>query len=120
MKRLLFVSLIAVALIAASIAAAATVLKNPASPTKLAYAKKALSAPAGKITLVMSNPSALPHDIGVRNGTTAKSKVLKKGKIASKGGVSKVTVTLKKGRYRFFCSVPGHEAGGMWGILTVK
>ena len=120
MKRLLLVSLIAIALVAASIAAAATVITNAASPTKLAYAKKALVAKAGSVTLVMPNPSALPHDIGLRNGTSATSKLLKKGKIVTKGGVSKVTVTLKKGKYRFFCSVPGHEAGGMWGILTVK
>ncbi len=31
-----------------------------------------------------------------------------------------VTVTLKKGKFRYVCTVPGHEAGGMWGILTVK
>ena len=37
-----------------------------------------------------------------------------------KGGVSKMTVKVAKGKYRFVCTVLGHEAGGMWGILTVK
>jgi uncharacterized cupredoxin-like copper-binding protein len=27
---------------------------------------------------------------------------------------------VKPGTYTFFCSVPGHEAGGMKGTLTVK
>ena len=37
-----------------------------------------------------------------------------------KGGTSKVSVNLKPGTYTFYCSVPGHEAGGMKGTLTVK
>jgi uncharacterized cupredoxin-like copper-binding protein len=29
-------------------------------------------------------------------------------------------VTLKPGSYEFYCQVPGHEAAGMKGTLTVK
>jgi mono/diheme cytochrome c family protein len=36
------------------------------------------------------------------------------------GGTSKVSANLKPGTYEFYCSVPGHEAGGMKGTLTVK
>ncbi len=98
----------------------ATTLTISADRTnKLRFTKKALSAPAGKIMIVMTNPSILPHNIAIRNGTTASSKVIAKSKVVGKGGISKVTVTLKKGKYRFVCTVPGHEAGGMWGILTV-
>ncbi len=43
-----------------------------------------------------------------------------KGKVVGKNGVSMVTKKLAKGKYRFFCTVLGHEKGGMWGILTVK
>jgi uncharacterized cupredoxin-like copper-binding protein len=87
---------------------------------KLAFTKKKLSAPAGKIKLVMKNPSGLRHNIAVRNGISMKSKLIKKGKVVGKGGVSTVVVTLTKGKYRYVCTVPGHEAAGMWGILTVK
>jgi len=31
-----------------------------------------------------------------------------------------VTATLKKGRYEFYCSVPGHEQAGMKGTLTIS
>jgi uncharacterized cupredoxin-like copper-binding protein len=62
----------------------------------------------------------LKHNIALRKGTTAKGKLLAKGKVVGTFGVSKITKTLAKGKYRFVCTVPGHEAGGMWGILTVK
>lgn len=122
MKRTLAAALAAaVALAVAAVALAATTLTIPADKSnKLAFAKKSLTAPAGKITLVMPNPSILPHNIAVRAGTSAKSKLIAKGKVVGKGGVSRVTVVLKRGKYRFLCTVPGHEAGGMWGILTVK
>ena len=97
-----------------------TTLRISADKTnKLRLSTKRLSARAGTITILMKNPSILSHDIAIRNGVTAKSKIIRRGAVVKKGGVSKVTVTLKKGRYRFVCTVPGHEAAGMWGILTV-
>jgi uncharacterized cupredoxin-like copper-binding protein len=38
---------------------------------------------------------------------------------AGKGGTLKVTFT-KRGKYPFLCTVPGHAASGMKGVLTVK
>jgi uncharacterized cupredoxin-like copper-binding protein len=34
--------------------------------------------------------------------------------------VSRITIRLAKGKYRYLCTVPAHEKNGMWGILTVK
>ncbi len=122
MRRTLTVALIvAASLSAVAVAPGATTLKIQADKTnKLAFNTKALTAKAGKITIIMTNPSILPHNVAVRAGTSAKSKLIAKGKVVGKGGTSRVTVTLKAGKYRFVCTVPGHEAGGMWGILTVK
>jgi uncharacterized cupredoxin-like copper-binding protein len=57
----------------------------------------------------------LGHDIAIRgNG------VDEQGDIVSDGGVSMITLPdLKAGTYTFYCSVPGHEAAGMKGTLTV-
>jgi len=99
---------------------AGKVLRISTAGNKLAFSKKALSAPAGKITIVMKNGSGLPHNIAIRNGATAKSKLIAKGKVVKKGKSSTVNVTLKRGKYRYVCTVRGHEAAGMWGILTVK
>ena len=96
----------------ASARPAAATLSVSASKTKLAFSKKSLSARHGRITLRMSNPSSNRHSIAIKGKA--------KGKVVGKGGVSTVTATLKKGRYTFYCTVPGHEAGGMKGTLTVS
>jgi uncharacterized cupredoxin-like copper-binding protein len=112
---------VATALAVAATAFGATILTNPTHKFNLAYAKKSLAATAGSVTLRSKNTSAvLKHNIAIRKGTTAKGKLLVKGKVVGKNGVSTVTAKLAKGKYRFVCTVPGHEAGGMWGILNVK
>ncbi len=106
----------AVVLVAAGVAAAGgTTLRVSASPTALAFSKKQLTAKPGTVTIVMANPSPLPHNVAVKGAG-----VRVKGKVVLKGGVSRVTVRLKRGRYVFYCSVPGHEAAGMRGTLIVK
>jgi plastocyanin len=122
MKRLLAAAIIsAVMLTAVAVALGATTLKVKTAKVAWTYNVKALAAKPGKVTISMTNSSALfRHDVALRAGTTAKSKLITKGKVVGKNGVSKITVPVKKGKYRFFCTVKGHEAGGMWGILTVK
>lgn len=36
------------------------------------------------------------------------------------GATEEVTINAPAGEYYYFCNVPGHEAAGMWGTLTVK
>ena len=74
-----------------------------------------LSAEAGTVTITMANPSALPHNVAIKgNGVDVK------GEIVNSGGTSTVSADLAPGTYTFYCSVPGHEQGGMTGTLTVK
>lgn len=62
----------------------------------------------------MANPSQLEHNIAIKgNGVNVK------GPVVGNGGTSNVNVQLKPGDYEFYCSVPGHEAGGMKGTLHV-
>jgi plastocyanin len=79
------------------------------------FTKKRLVAKhAGKITIVMKNPSSAGqiHGIAIAGH--------KKGAQVDPGKTSRVTATLKKGRYTFYCPVPGHRALGMKGTLVVK
>ena len=81
----------------------------------LAFVASKAIAQAGKVSFVMPNKSPVRHDIAVKGpGGSGK------GPIVGTGGSSKFTASLKPGTYTFYCSVPGHEAGGMKGTLTVK
>jgi plastocyanin len=92
-----------------------TRLENPADAGgDLAFEKDELTAPAGLVTLVMENPAAVEHNIAVKgNG------IDEKGPVVGEGGTSEISITLEPGEYTFYCSVPGHEAAGMEGTLTV-
>ena len=82
---------------------------------KLRFNVKRLTVAHGKVKLIMSNPSSLPHAIAVEGHG-----IDKRGRTVRKGGTSTVTVRLKKGkRYAFYCPVDGHEAAGMKGTIRV-
>ncbi len=117
-RRLLIVAVLAVvgALAVAGVVSAKSTVKLSASKTKLAFNVKTIRASKGSVTLVMSNPSSLPHAIAIKGGGKNV-----KGKTVNKGGTSRVTVTLtKKGTYTFYCPVDGHAAAGMKGKLIVS
>ena len=81
----------------------------------LKFNKSSLSAKAGKVTIVMANPSDLPHAIEVEgNGVEIK------GQTVNKGGTSKASGDLKAGTYEFYCPVDSHKQAGMKGTLTVS
>ena len=93
-----------------------TTLELVAGPgSELKFDKTSLEASAGEVTITMTNDGDLPHNVAIKgNG------VDEKGEIVQNGGTSTVTATLEAGEYTFYCSVPGHEAGGMTGTLTVS
>jgi plastocyanin len=94
-----------------------TLAANPGG--QLAYDKKSLSAKAGKVTIAFTNMAPEPHNVTIQKGTGATGAVV--GSTPTfQGGSKSLTVSLKPGTYTFFCSVPGHRAGGMVGTLTVS
>jgi uncharacterized cupredoxin-like copper-binding protein len=98
------------------VAAKSGKLELPADPNgQLAYITKVATAPAGPLEIDSKNDASIPHDIAIEGAG-----VNQKGKEVQGGGVSMVKVTLKPGKYQFYCSVPGHREGGMEGTLTVK
>ncbi|HEU4921012.1 MAG TPA: multicopper oxidase domain-containing protein [Candidatus Limnocylindrales bacterium] len=65
----------------------------------------------GTYEVAFKNVGVAPHDVTFADGT----------KIVANGGESATgTVTVPEGGLTFICSVPGHEAGGMTGAVTVK
>ena len=94
----------------------AQTLKLSADPGgALEFDKSSLTAKAGKVTIVMDNPSDLPHAVEVEgNG------VEEIGDTVGNGGVSRVSADLKAGEYEYYCPVGNHKDAGMEGTLTVQ
>jgi plastocyanin len=94
----------------------ASQLKLTADPTgNLKFNTNALSAKAGPVTITMTNPSPVSHNVTLQTPQGVKG-----GATVGKGGTSTVTATLKPGNYVYYCSVPGHRQAGMQGTLTLK
>jgi len=90
-------------------------LKLAADKSALKFDKSSLTAKAGKFTLEMENPSEIPHAVAIKgNGVDVD------GKTVGNGETSTASTDLKPGTYTFYCPVPGHEAAGMKGTLTVN
>jgi len=81
---------------------------------QLAYNTQQLSAGSGQVTIVMTNMSPLEHNLTIAQGTTVLGATP-----TFKGGSRTLTLKLKPGTYKFFCTVPGHRQAGMEGTLTV-
>ena len=118
MKRIVSV-LVAAAVVAAayfvltpfagarSNASTATTVRVTAKDT-LRFVLSRRSAPHGKVIFRVINKGNLRHDFKIFG---KKTRLLRHNQTAT------LTVTLRKGRYRYVCTVPGHAAAGMKGIF---
>lgn len=91
------------------------VLAVAADPSALKFTTTSLTTTAGTVRLTFDNPSLIPHNVTIAQGT----KKIGATPTFTKGKKS-VILHLKPGTYTFYCSVPGHEQAGMKGTLTVK
>ena len=67
---------------------------------------------AGKYTFEVQNVGKIEHDLAIKGGP--------KTKLIQPGGTAELSVTLKPGKYHFYCTVPGHEQAGMKIDVTVS
>jgi plastocyanin len=96
-------------------AAKTKTVRLKAAASALRFNVKTIRVRHGRVKLIMSNPSSLPHAIAVEGHGIDKD-----GRTVGRGGRSSVTVSLKRGRYTFYCPVDGHRAAGMKGRLIVR
>lgn len=104
-----------IAATAGAAAPAANIVHLSAPLSGLRYDQKVVHARAGRIKVVFLNRSALKHNVNVELG----EKELGHSATVTHGTAS-FFVTLKPGKYNFYCSVPGHEDAGMHGTLVVS
>jgi uncharacterized cupredoxin-like copper-binding protein len=90
---------------------ATTVKVTAGSPAEFKFTLSKKTVPAGKVTFVVTNKGALPHDFKIGGKVT---------KLLQSGKSQKLVVTLKKGKSAYLCTVSGHAAAGMKGTLVVK
>jgi plastocyanin len=92
-------------------------LSVEASPEgQLMFNKTTLTAKAGKVSIDFTNKSPLGHNLTVASASGA----VVGATPTFQGGTKTLTLNLKAGTYKFYCSVPGHRMAGMEGTLTVK
>ncbi len=66
----------------------------------------------GKVTFVFKNTGHVLHDFKINGKSTP---------LIQPNKTAKIAVTFKKkGRFAYLCTVPGHAAAGMKGVLTIR
>jgi plastocyanin len=83
---------------------------------ELKYNTTSLTAKAGSVAIAFTNNAPLQHNVTVESssGSTVGATPI------FQGGSKVLTLNLKPGTYKFYCSVPGHRQAGMEGTLVVK
>jgi plastocyanin len=83
---------------------------------QLKYDKTSLGAKAGKVSIDFTNMAPLGHNVTIASASGA----VVGATPTFQGGSKTLSLNLKPGTYKFYCSVPGHRMAGMEGTLTVK
>jgi uncharacterized cupredoxin-like copper-binding protein len=104
--------------------------KKPSAPPKAAAAKTvkvsekefaiALTGgnelKAGNYSFQVANVGKIQHDLAIEGDGIKESKT----PLINAGQSKALQVELKPGKYKFFCTVPGHEQAGMKVDVTVR
>jgi plastocyanin len=102
---------------AAGGAGAGQTLSLAANPEgELKYNTTSLTAKAGKVSIDFTNMASLMHNVTIESSSGTQVGATS----TFQGGSKTLSVNLKPGTYKFFCSVPGHRQAGMEGTLTVQ
>jgi uncharacterized cupredoxin-like copper-binding protein len=98
----------------ASSSQALSLAANPEGQLK--YDKSSLTATSSHVSIAFTNMSPLDHNMTIESA----SKQIVGATPTFQGGTKLLSLDLKPGTYKFFCSVPGHRMAGMEGTLIVK
>jgi uncharacterized cupredoxin-like copper-binding protein len=100
---------------------AKTVKVTAGKPSEFRFTLSSKTVKVGKVVFTITNRGKLVHDFKVCTVPSGSAKTSCNGKGSKKlspGKSVKLTVTFaKKGSYAYLCTVPGHAAAGMKGLL---
>lgn len=94
---------------------AAQTIELTADPGTLDFTETKFEAEAGRIEVVLTNPSPIPHNVGIKDEDG--NVVAEASKLVSDGEQTRASATLKSGTYSLYCSP--HEGSGMVATLEV-
>jgi uncharacterized cupredoxin-like copper-binding protein len=91
---------------------ATTVAVTAGAPSEFAFKLSKATVPAGVVHFKVTNRGAIVHDFKIAG---------KKTKLLTPGQSQTISVTFKKGgSFQYICTVSGHAAAGMKGVLKVR
>jgi uncharacterized cupredoxin-like copper-binding protein len=108
----------------ASATGGTTITVTAGKPSELAFKLSSYSVPtAGKVTFKITNRGVISHSFEICTTPTKTASANACRGVSTHflnvGASATLVVVLKKGTYEFLCTVPGHAAAGMKGLLGV-
>lgn len=100
----------------AAASGAQTLSLSSNSEGQLKYDTTSLTAKAGAVSINFTNMAPLSHNMTIESSSHA----VLGATPTFQGGTKTLSLNLKAGVYKFYCSVPGHRMAGMEGTLTVN
>ena len=88
-----------------------TITVTAGKPSEFHFVLSAATAKSGVVTFKVTNKGKLQHDFSIGG---------RKTKLLSPGQSDTLRVTLRKGAQAYKCTVPGHAAAGMKGVVKVS
>jgi uncharacterized cupredoxin-like copper-binding protein len=104
-------------------AVTSTIIVTAGKPSEFAFKLSKRQVPAGTVIFKVTNSGKVPHTFevcssaaGTTKPNTCKGRVTKS---LAPGKSQTLTLTLKKGKYEYLCTVPGHAKLGMKGVVGI-
>jgi plastocyanin len=115
--------LVLVAVPTAEARTAATVTVTAGKPSEFGFKLSTKTVAHGAVTFIVTNAGAIPHTFKVCSKPTKTAANTCTGKTTPQiatGGKATLKYTFPAaGTYEYVCTLPGHAAGGMKGLLKV-
>src|SRR5712692_7880730 len=104
-------------------AVTSTIIVTAGKPSEFAFTLSKRQVPAGTVVFKVTNKGKVPHTFEVCSSSAGTTKpnscVGKVTKSLAPGKTQTLTLTMKKGKFEYLCTIPGHAKLGMKGVIGI-